>query len=434
MHIYFSGIGGAGMAPLAVLAKDAGYDISGSDIKETQYFEYLKSKGITDITVGQTDGQISNTHIEKPIDWFVYSSALNTVKNHPELEFCKRAGIRTSKRDELLNQIIKDKNLKLVAVAGTHGKTTTTAMSIWALKQLGVKVSYLVGATLSFGDMGAYEPGSEYFVYECDEFDRNFLAFNPFFSIISGVGYDHHEIYPTKEDYNQAFRQFLDQSQRGLLWQDDVKRLGLDEANEKYTIEDEDNPAIGNIQLAGLYNRRDAWLVIKAVSQLTGATVEEVSKVMDDFPGVSRRFERIIPNLYTDDAHTPEKIIGAMSVAKETAARHNQKIIVIYEPLTNRRMHYLGAQHHSVFEGADGIYWLPSYLAREDPKLPILTPEELIKHLSPDLQKIAQPAAKNEALKDVIKNHLNAGDLVVAMAGGGGASLDEWLRKEFLQS
>jgi len=431
MHIYFSGIGGTGIAPLAVLAKDAGYEVSGSDIKQTQYFEYLNSKGITDINVGQTEGQISSRHTQKPIDWFVYTSALNTVKDHPELAFCKQHGIKTSKRDELLNKIIKDKNLKLIAIAGTHGKTTTTAMAIWAMKQLGIKVSYLVGATLSFGDMSAYETGSEYFIYECDEFDRNFLAFNPFFSIISGVSWDHHEIYPTKDDYNQAFRQFLDQSQRATLWQEDVKRLALEQTNEKYSIEDEGNPAIGNVSLAGLYNRRDAWLVIKAVSQITGATVEEVARVIDKFPGVSRRFERIAPNLYTDEAHTPEKITGAMSVARETAARSDQKIVVVYEPLTNRRMHYLGAQHHSVFDGASSIYWLPSYLAREDPNQPILTPEELIKHLSPDLQKIAQPTSKDEELKSVIKEHLIDGDLVVAMTGGGGGSLDEWLRGQF---
>src|SRR5665213_1877270 len=302
MHIYFSGIGGAGMAPLAVLAKDAGYDVSGSDIKKTQYFDYLEGKGITDLHVGQSDGQIANANIEKPIDWFVYSSALNTVQNHPELEYCKAQGIRTSKRDELLNQIIDDKKLKLIAIAGTHGKTTTTAMAIWALQQLGVKASYLVGATLSFGDMGAYESGSQYFVYECDEFDHNFLHFNPFFSIISGVGYDHHEIYPTREDYNQAFRDFLGQSQRAILWQDDVSRLSLDETDEKFTIESEANPAIGDIQLAGLYNRRDAWLVIKAISQITGATVDEVKSALDKFPGVSRRFEQIIPCLlYTSD-------------------------------------------------------------------------------------------------------------------------------------
>jgi UDP-N-acetylmuramate--alanine ligase len=432
MHIYFSGIGGVGMAPLAVLAKEAGYDVSGSDIKQTQYFDYLKNRGITDLHVGQTDGQIANLNIEKPIDWFVYSSALNTVKDHPELEFCKRQGIKTSKRDELINEIISKNKLKLIAIAGTHGKTTTTAMTIWALQKIGIKASHLVGATLNFAEMGHYEPGAEYFVYECDEFDHNFLHFHPFFSIVSGVAYDHHEIYPTQEDYNQAFRDFLGQSQRAIVWEDDATRLGLDLDDDKFTIENKKNSAIGNFQLPGTVNREDAWLVTKAVSQITEAKQTELESVMNSFPGVSRRFERIVPNLYSDEAHTPEKIAGAMGVALETAARNNQKVVIVYEPLTNRRMHYLGAAHKSVFTGASAVYWLPSFLAREDPDLPILKPEELIKHLDPQLQLIASPAQKNEELKTTIQSHLDRGDMVVAMAGGGGASLDEWLRKEFL--
>ncbi len=151
---------------------------------------------------------------------------------------------------------------------------------------------------------------------------------------------------------------------------------------------------------------------------------------MNDFPGVARRFEKITDNLYSDDAHTPEKIMGCMSVARELASRTNQKIVVIYEPLTNRRMHYLGKEHHSVFDGASAIYWLPSYLAREDPRLPILSPEELIQNLSPSLQKIAKPAQMSPELKDTIDQHLKNGDLVVAMVGGGSGSLDEWLRKK----
>jgi len=436
MHIYFSGIGGVGIGPLALIAKQAGYEVSGSDIKDSQYIEYLKTQGITDINIGQTDGQINNTNLEKPIDWFVYSSALpKTNPSHPELTYCQRHNIKATKRDELLNKIIADKQLKLIAISGTHGKTTSTAMAIWAFQQLGANISYSVGAKINFGDMGHYEPGSEYFIYECDEFDRNFLAFKPFYSIIPGVAYDHHEIYPTKADYDQAFRDFLAQSQRAILWHQDLVNLGIDPKNEKYTIAEENDPAIDNIRLAGLYNRRDAWLVIKAASQITGATLEEAAAAMDSFPGVARRFEEIVPNLYSDDAHTPEKVIGAMSVARETAAAHqDQKIVVVYEPLTNRRMHYLAAQHKSVFRGASAIYWAPSYLAREDPNLPVLKPAELIGNLEPELQKIAQPVELDDALKSTIQKHLEAGDLVVAMSGGGGGSLDEWLRQCFLKT
>jgi len=429
MHIYFSGIGGTGIGPLALIAKESGYDISGSDARESKYLDYLKQRGITDIHVGQSREEIEKVQRAKPIDWFVHSSAISS--DHPEFKFCQENDIRISKRDELLNEILSQKHLKLIAVAGTHGKTTTTAMVVWLMKQLGLRVSYSVGAKIGFGEMGHYEEGSEYFVYEADEFDRNFLAFHPFYSIVAGVAYDHHEIFPTEEAYRAAFSEFLAQSQRAILWQEDAKKLNLNQDDEKYTVETYDNSEIEKLSLAGLYNRRDAWLAVKAVSQIVGPAPQELYDKMNQFPGVSRRFEKIASNLYTDYAHTPEKIKGVMSVAKEMAAETGQKIVVVYEPLTNRRMHHTKDQHHDIFAGASAIYWVPSFLAREDPDQPVLKPEELIKSLNPELQTIARPMELNEHLKEAIKNHLKSGDLVICLSGGGGGSLDEWLRGQF---
>jgi UDP-N-acetylmuramate--alanine ligase len=431
MHIYFSGIGGVGIGPLALIAKQAGYEVSGSDLQDGQYVQYLKTQGISEIQIGQSRNQIAELHSKNPIDWFVYSSALpKTNPHHPEILFCQENNIKMSKRDELLNKIIEDKKLKLIAVAGTHGKTTTTAMVVWLFKKMGLPVSYSLGAKISFGDMGKYDPKSEYFVYECDEFDRNFLAFHPYLALISGVAYDHHEIFPTEENYQTAFRNFISQSQKVVIWQDDYTKLHLNE-DPKFTIEKYENPQIEQIMLPGLYNRRDGWLASVVMHQITNDFLDKFIEYTSLFPGVTRRFERIIENLYSDDAHTPEKILGCMSVAKELANRTKQKVVVIYEPLTNRRMHYLGSDHQNVFDGASSIYWVPSYLAREDPKLKILTPEDLLTNLSPKLQKIAKPMEVDNMLKVTIQNHLQAGDMVVAMAGGGASSLDEWLRKEF---
>ena len=277
--------------------------------------------------------------------------------------------------------------------------------------------------------MGRYEQGSEYFAYECDEFDRNFLAFHPELAIITGLAWDHHEIFPTEEDYINAFEQFVNQAKQTVLWQEDAKKLNL-LSNSTARAEEMANPDIEKIKLTGLYNRRDAWLVVCAVAKLTGESPGKLIELMSAFPGVSRRFEPIIEDLYTDYAHTPEKIIGAMAVARE-ALRPGQKIVVIYEPLTNRRMHYTRDQHQDVFAGASKIYWVPSYLAREDPDQPVLTPEELIKSLNPILQPIAEPKKLDDDLKTVINSHLTSGDLVLALSGGGADSLDEWLRQTF---
>jgi UDP-N-acetylmuramate--alanine ligase len=434
MHIYFSGIGGSGIGPLALIAKQAGFKVSGSDIKNSQYIQYLKKRGISEISIGQTREAIAKVHQREPIDWLVYSSAIShSRKNHPEQLFCQEHGIRMSKRDEFINYILRQKKLKMIAIAGTHGKTTTTAMVVWLFRCLGVPVSYSVGAKINFGDMGHFEPSSKYFVYEADEFDRNFLSFRPFLSVITGLDWDHHEIFPTKDDYLAAFRQFINQSQQTILWQSDAKLLDLSSnLASDFLVESENKAALDKIKLIGHYNRLDAWMAVSAVSCITHHPKEKLIKLINQFPGVSRRFERLIENLYTDYAHTPNKIRGVMSVAKETAEKTGQKIIIIYEPLTNRRMHYMKKLHQKVFDGASKLYWVPTYLAREDHNLPVLTPAELIKYLDAPTQAIAQPMELNKKLKRVIKEHLQNGDLVIGLSGGGGGSLDEWLRKEFV--
>jgi UDP-N-acetylmuramate--alanine ligase len=429
MHIYFSGIGGGGVGPLALIARQAGYTVSGSDKQDSAYIAQLRANGIEDIHIGQTYEAIQELHTRKPIDWYVYSSAV--VFEHadfPELRFCKEQNIHTSKRDELLNQIIKDKNLKLIAVAGTHGKTTTTAMLVWLFQQLNIPLSYSVGTKIPFGPMGAYAEGSEYFVYECDEFDRNFLAFEPYLSLITGVSWDHHEIFPTREDYQQAFHEFIGQSQHTLLWQEDADYLGNMPGNS-LTVLDSSDPAIHHIAIPGQYNRLDAWLSIQALHRLTRTPLDTLREHTDRFPGLRQRMEQLTPSLYTNYAHTPEKIRGGMSAALEIAAQDNKEVVIIYEPLTNRRQHYIKDSYGDCFNGAKKLYWIPTYLAREDPDLPILTPQQLIQHL-PD-PSIAEPAELDENLQARIEEHMKNGDLVVAVGASGGGSLDEWLRERF---
>lgn len=425
MHIFFSGIGGTAIGPLALIAKQAGYEVSGSDKQDSQYIQYLREHGVENIQIGQSFEQIEQAHAKKAIDWYVYSSAITLEQpDAPELKFAEANGIRTSKRDELLNQIITDKQLKLIAVAGTHGKTTTTAMAIWLFKQLGIPVSYSVGAKISFGEMGQYDPASEYFIYEADEFDHNFLAFQPYLSIITGIDWDHHEQFPTRQDYQDAFRMFIGQSKGVVLWIQDVERLKLTPGQNSLVL-DEQDAAVDKIQLLGKVNRQNAWQVINTLHELTGKSGEELMNHMNQFPGLNRRFEAISGNLYTDYAHTEEKIHGALQTAQEAS----ENIVVVYEPLTNRRQHFIKEAYKDLFTGVKKLYWVPSYLAREDPDQAVLSPAELIQQM--DNKEVAEPAELADALKQKIQEHLTAGDLVLCLSGGGGGSLDEWLRKEF---
>lgn len=425
MHIFFSGIGGTAIGPLALIAHQAGYTVSGSDKQDSQYIQYLRKHGIETISIGQTSEAIATIHNQSPIDWIVYSSAVAIENpNHPEFMFANNNQIRLSKRDELLNKILDDTGKKMIAIAGTHGKTTTTAMAIWLFKQLDIPISYSVGAKIPFGEMGQFNADSKYFIYECDEFDRNFLAFSPYISLVTGIDYDHHEIFPTIENYQDAFRQFLSQSERTILWQSDVDVLGGHPADTDTVLQDTDTK-IDTLTIPGHVNRRNAWQVIQCAAQITGKTYEELSMHMESFPGLSRRFEKLIDGLYTDYAHTVPKIAGCLQMARELS----DNVVVVYEPLTDRRQHYIRQDYAELFQGVKKLYWVPSYLAREDPNQSILTPAELISNMNnPD---IAEPSSLDDSLKQAIELHIEAGDLVICMTGGGGNSLDEWLRREF---
>ncbi len=428
MHIFFSGVGGTGIGPLALVAKQAGYEVSGSDKQDSQYISYLRAHGITDISIGQTAEAIKDVHTTKPIDWYVYSSAVSIEQpDSPEFQFCRDKSIRMSKRDELLNEILSQKNLKLIAVAGTHGKTTTTAMTVWVLKQLAIPIGYILPAKSSFAEMGAYETGAEYFVYECDEFDRNFLHFHPAHSLITGIDWDHPDIYPTREEYYQAFRDFLRQSSTSILWESDVDRLG-GKPSEKDMVLSDTEEKMKLIRLAGDVNRRNAWQVANALSPLVQKTVDELLIILEQFPGVSRRFEQIAPALYSDYAHTPEKIRGALQLGHEVAG---EGLVVVYEGLHNTRQHFIRNELVDLFDGIKQLYVVPSYRAREDDSLEDLTPVKVIARMNSSVQTHAEPAVLDDHLKQRLQTHLDSDDTVLCLSAGGGGSLDEWLRKEF---
>lgn len=429
MHIYFSGIGGAGIGPLSLIAHQAGYSVSGSDKQDSLYLDYLRKHGVTDIHVGQTSQQIAEVHARQPIDWYVYSSAISKEQGDaPEMVFCRDRGIRASRRDEFLSHLLKEKNLKLVAIAGTHGKTTTTAMTIWLFKQLQIPISYSVGAKLSFGEMGAFDPKSTYFIYEADEYDRNFLAFHPFLSIITGIDWDHPDIYPTRENYNQAFVDFLDQSGQAIMWDEDEASLGNRIDTSRTVLSKTDQAGMERVTLAGKVNRENAMQVAAALAVLTSKPLDELITKLNTFPGVSRRFEQLAPQIYTDYAHTPPKIRGALQMAHEVAG---DKVVVVYEGLHNTRQHFIKEELSTLFDDVKELYIVPSYLAREDKTLALLSPDDLVDLLSPTSKAHAHAAELNDRLQTTIEMHAKNGDLVLCITAGGGNSLDEWLRRRF---
>jgi len=429
MHIFFSGIGGTGIGPLALIAHKAGLTVSGSDKQDSSYIHYLRQKGVTDVHIGQSYEQIAEVHAKTPIDWFVYSSAVTMEQAEPpELHFCQDNNIKASKRDEFLGKFLVDKNLKLIAIAGTHGKTTTTAMAIWLFKQLGIAESHSVAAKSSFCEMGEFNKGSEYFIYEADEYDHNFLAFHPFLSIITGIDWDHPDVFPTREGYLAAFEQFLGQSQAAIMWDADMDRLGMQASDTVQQIREADPDINAKLTLPGLVNRQNAWAVAAAVSRITGKSIDELVPHLNKFPGIGRRFEQIVPNIYSDYAHTAPKIRGALQMAHEVAG---DNVVVVYEGLHNTRQHFMKDDLRDLFDSAKKLYIVPSYLAREDKNLQLFSPDDLKQLLNDKIQHLTTPSQLDDKLKAAIEQHVQAGDLVLCLTAGGGGSLDEWLRKEF---
>lgn len=420
MRVFFSGIGGVAIGPLAEIAADTGYDVVGSDISSSLVTEELERRGVQ-VSSDQSGEFLRQQHEASAIDWYIYTSAL--AQDHPELQVARQLGIRTGKRDELLAHIIQDKNLKLIAIAGTHGKTTTTGMLVWTMKQLGIPTSYSIGTTLSWGPSGKFDPASEYFVYECDEFDRNFLHFEPHLSIITALDYDHPDTYPTREDYCQAFVDFLGKSENSLLWSKDLRYLMQPDIPATYQAYDE-LMNLSHIKLAGDHTRHNAFLVEQA-AKIISEGQSGVIEAVNSFPGTNRRFEKLGPNLYSDYGHHPAEIAASLQMAREIS----DNIVLVYQPHQNVRQHEIRQLYtDEVFECAQEIYWLPTYLSREAPELEILTPAELTSGLN-DTE--IRQADLDDKLWDEIQRHINAGHLVLCMGAG---SIDGWVRQQLVSN
>lgn len=407
MKVYVSGISGTAMGALALFIKKTGGEVFGSDKSLGAISGELREAEI-DFEIGNQDGTYLRKKFEyNGIDWFVYTSAL--PEDHPEIFIAKQFGIKVSKRDELIEHLRRTLGLKMVAVAGTHGKTTTTAMIIWAGLKLGLPISWLEGTTLGFAPAGEYTEDAKFLIYEADEYDRNFLRYQPWLSVITVVDYDHPDIYPTKKDYDEAFEQFERQSENVIT------------EGVKYPF-----------TLAGEVRREDAGLAFMAIKKMCEevqkeVTDEEIVEILNYFPGAGRRFEKIAQNVYSDYAHHPEEIKATINVAKDEAQKISAKgIVVLYEPHQNTRQHEVFSQYKDAFLGVDKILWLPTFLTRENPELKILNPEDFIGSL--DNKEIGEAVQFDEDLAQKIREYQEQNYLIVLFSAG---PADNWLRKLF---
>jgi UDP-N-acetylmuramate--alanine ligase len=176
-----------------------------------------------------------------------------------------------------------------------------------------------------------------------------------------------------------------------------------------------------NLKIAGVHNRRNATLVQTAV-RILGFT-QPTDNIINNFPGTDRRFEKLADNLYSDYGHHPVEIAATLQMAREVS----KNIVLVYQPHQNIRQHEIKNQYTSQFELAEKIYWLPTYLSREDPNLPILQPNDLIQNITN--KDDVQIADFNDDLWQSIQNARTAGKLVLCMGAG---KIDSWVRNKLI--
>jgi len=380
--VYFLGIGGIGMSALARYFKSAGVSVSGYDKTPSSITDELEIEGI------KTHFTDDISQIPKDTDLVVYTPAIPNTLN--EYQYIKKQKFPLLKRSEVLGLITENKNT--LAIAGTHGKTTTTALVSHLLNSAKIEInSFIGGVAVNFNSNIVLSPNSNIFVVEADEFDRSFLTLNPNFAIITSVDADHLDIYGSKQQLIESFKLFTSQVKDLLIVNEKIKDNFL---GNKYTYSLNSKTAdfyAENIQIiygyyyfdlitpkneirnlkfgiAGLHNIENAIAASALVLQ-NGVSEADLRLGLETFLGVHRRFEFIIrtPNLILIDdyAHHPAEIEACLNSVKQMFP--DKEITAIFQPHLYTRTRDFGDDFAQSLEIADKILLLDIYPARELP-------------------------------------------------------------------
>jgi len=431
-RVHFVGIGGIGMSGLARILQQWGYEVSGSDGSASPMLDALAAEGIT-VAVGHTMvGEAAAA------DLVVMTAAVN--ERNPEVAAAIAAGVPVLKRAALLGALMNAR--RGVAVAGSHGKSTTSGMITTALLALGADPSYAVGATVSASGTNAAPGSGETFVVEADEYDRSFLHLHPEIAVVTNVEYDHPDIYPTLDMYDEAFAAFLSgvrpdgtvvlsaddpgtariRARADVTWPAQVVTFG--------TSQDADwRIALGSparvttpsgevvallLAVPGEHNVRNATAALAAIAAL-GYPVVGIAEALGTFRGVGRRFdlkgvERGV-TVVDDYAHHPTEIQATLRAAKERYP--GQRIVAAFQPHTYSRLKALLPEFAAAFGDADVTVILDIYASRETDTLGI-DADDLRRRMDPAPIAAGTPEDAAEKLAGVVRN----GDIVLTMGAG----------------
>lgn len=397
-HIHFVGIGGAGLSAIARILLERGFRVSGSDHYPNVLTDALAHDGAT-VYAGHDAAHIQGA------DMVIISSA---IKDNPEIEAARAAGIPIYKRQDIMAALMD--GLHVIAVAGTHGKTTTTALITHLMRETGFDPSYIVGGIMSNTKTNAGVGKGDIFVIEADEYDNMFLGLRPDVIVLTSLEYDHPDFFKSPQDMVDSFRRFVDLLRpNGHIFaniDDPLMRVLLDSYNglvgtygfsenalyraaniyvdmDGYTVFDvlardvnqPEHTRMGTVRLAlpGRHN------VLNALAALFTATIEGIGRpnlisrqiydALEIFTGTGRRFEvrgqRGGVIVIDDYAHHPTAIKATLSAARERYAGHS--IWAVWQPHTFSRTRELLEEYALAFDAADHVIVTDLYPARELP-------------------------------------------------------------------
>ena len=360
--LHFIGIGGAGMSGLALVCHRRGARVSGSDRAASSYLERLRAGGL-DPAIGHRP---ENVPAEAEI---VVSSAI--VEENPELALARERGQRVIHRGELLAELCSEK--RLIAVAGTHGKTTTTAMVIWALRALGEDPAFFVGGELPEAGPGGDDANAgwgegEWVVAEADESDASFLRLHPEVAAITNLEMDHHARWGSVAELSQAFARFA-ATAGGLALGPGLDSLA-GAASSRVLRFDAAAPGPERLELAvpGAHNLLNARAALAALA-LAGFDADAAAGELRDFPGVRRRLELKGTHrgalVYDDYAHHPTEVRAALAALR---ALGPDRLIAVFQPHLYSRTKALAEQFGAALSAADEVGVLEVYPSREKPE------------------------------------------------------------------
>jgi UDP-N-acetylmuramate--alanine ligase len=360
-RLHFIGIGGAGMSGLALVCARLGATVTGSDRSDSSYMERLREAGL-EPSVGHDAANLPDGAE------LVVSTAIG--EDNPELALAREHGIEPIHRGALLAELCAEK--RLIAIAGTHGKTTTSAMAVWALRAIGADPAFFIGGEVpGLGpDGGTANAGwgeGEWVVAEADESDASFLRLRPEVAVVTNVEMDHHSRWGSLAELHEAFRGFVGPA-RGLVAPADEEMGWLGQRSEEVRF-DGAVPGPPDLRLAvpGQHNRRNARAALGAI-ELAGLDVDGAAGALGGFGGVHRRLQlkgsRGAVHIYDDYAHHPTEVRAALSALREL---NPSRLIAVFQPHLYSRTKALATQFGTALTLADEVVVLDVYPAREEP-------------------------------------------------------------------